>query len=81
MRTLINVIIEKARREGGICNSRVIMALPNNFQYFSVFFVIIERARDGGICNSRVIMALPNDFQYFPVFFCYNRESKIWRNM
>ena len=59
MRTLINVKIEKARREGGICNSRVIMALPDDFQYFPVFFVIIERARYGGICNSRVIMVLP----------------------
>ena len=35
------------------------MALPNNVQYFPVFFIIIERVRDGGICNSRVIMVLP----------------------
>ena len=35
------------------------MALPDDFQYFPVFFVIIERARYGGICNSRVIMVLP----------------------
>ena len=59
LRTLMNIIKEKARREGGICNSRVIVALPNNVQYFPVFFIIIERVRDGGICNSRVIMVLP----------------------